>query len=58
MGLLNISHPKDRSESSERRRSQKGSKGAKEISAEGFDMDSGGRLGSVVKGSQGRLVIG
>lgn len=28
------------------------------ISAEGFDMDCGGRLGSVVKGSRGRLVIG
>lgn len=58
MALLNISDPKDRP-CVKRRRSKNGSKrGRKKISAEGFDMDCAGRLGSVVKGSQGRLVIG
>lgn len=43
-----------------KRRSKEGSKRGKKkkIRAQGFDMDCGGRLGSVVKGSQGRPVIG
>lgn len=58
MELLNISDPKDMLSKKEKQKGEQERQKKKEISAEGFDMDCGGRLGRVVKGRPGSLVIG